>query len=115
MTTLSPQRTRFQRLIAALAASLGHQLRGGWKHRSAVLLALLVGFYAGGNATSYVLPLFPGGRPAMVLAVVVVLELVVRLRGRLVTQAPGLGWRIADNLRIGWVYAVVLEAYKLGT
>jgi hypothetical protein len=39
----------------------------------------------------------------------------VRLRGRLVQGMPGLGWRIVDNLRIGMVYSVVLEAYKLGT
>lgn len=80
-----------------------------------MLLALLVGFYIGGNLTAFLLPLFPGGRPLMVLALVLLLELVVRLRGRLVQEQPGLGWRVADNLRIGLVYAVVLEAYKLGT
>ncbi|MCP9927570.1 DUF565 domain-containing protein [Cyanobium sp. CH-040] len=109
------QRTRFQRLSEGLAELIAGQLRGSWRHRSAVLLALLLGFYAGGNVTSYVLPLFPGGRPAMVLAVVVLLELVVRLRGRMVRDQPGLGWRVVDNLRLGLVYAVVLEAYKLGT
>ena len=109
------QRTRFQRLSAALADLLAGQLRGSWRHRSVVLLALLVGFYVGGNLTSYLLPLFPGGRPLMVLALVLLLELVVRLRGRLVQAQPGLGWRVADNLRVGLVYSVVLEAYKLGT
>jgi dolichol kinase len=91
------------------------QIRGGWRQRSLVWLALLLGFYAGGNVTSYVLPHFPGGRPAMVLTTVVALELLVRLRGRLVIHQPGLAWRLADNLRIGLVYAVVLEAFKLGT
>lgn len=110
-----PQDTRFQRLSSNLAEGLLGQLGGGWRHRSAVLIALLAGFYIGGNLTSYVLPLFPGGRPALVLVLVVGLELVVRLRGRLVSGSPGLGWRIADNLRIGMVYSVVLEAYKLGT
>lgn len=110
-----PQNTRFQRLSASLGEGLLGQLGGGWRHRSAVLIALLAGFYIGGNLTSYVLPLFPGGRPALVLVLVLGLELVVRLRGRLVSGSPGLGWRLADNLRIGMVYAVVLEAYKLGT
>ncbi|WP_369795536.1 hypothetical protein [Synechococcus sp. GFB01] len=36
-------------------------LRGNWRYRSAVLLALLVGFYLGGNLTSFVLMRFPGG------------------------------------------------------
>jgi hypothetical protein len=39
----------------------------------------------------------------------------VRLRGRLAPSQPGLGWVVLDNLRIGAVYAVVLEAFKLGT
>lgn len=110
-----PQSTRFQRFTAGLAELVLGQLRGGWRHGSLVLIALLVGFYIGGNLTAYVLPIVPGGRPALVLMLVVTLELVVRLRGRLVREMPGLGWRIVDNLRIGMVYSVVLEAYKLGT
>jgi hypothetical protein len=90
-------------------------LRGNWGHRSAVLLALLMGFYLGGNLTSFVLMLFPGGRPLMVLSLVVLLELVVRLRGRWLQGEPGPAWLIADNLRIGFVYSIVLEAFKLGT
>lgn len=109
------QTTRFQRFSAAVGNAVIAQLRGSWKHRSAVLLALLVGFYAGGNITAYVLLRFPGGRPALVLAVVLALELLVRLRGRMVSGEPPLLWRVLDNLRIGLVYAVVLEAYKLGT
>jgi hypothetical protein len=46
---------------------------------------------------------------------VLLVELIVRLRGRLVKATPGLGWMVVDNLRIGVVYSVVLEAFKLGT
>jgi hypothetical protein len=48
--------------------------QGNWRHRSAVLLALLVGFYAGSNLTAYFVIVFPGGRPALVLALVILLE-----------------------------------------
>jgi hypothetical protein len=47
--------------------------------------------------------------------VVVLLEMVVRLRTRIVQGRPPLGWLVLDNLRIGLVYAVVLEAFKLGS
>jgi hypothetical protein len=40
---------------------------------------------------------------------------VVRLRSRLVADDPSLAWIVVDNLRIGLVYAVVLEAFKLGS
>jgi len=44
-----------------------------------------------------------------------VIELMVRLRSRFVADRTPLGWLLLDNLRIGLVYAVVLEAFKLGT
>ena len=106
MTRSNLQPTRFNRAIERLGAQLLGNLRGNWRHRSSVVLALLLGFYAGSNVTAYVLLLIPGGRP---------MELVVRLRGRLVRATPGLGWVLVDNLRIGMVYAVVIEAFKLGT
>jgi hypothetical protein len=46
---------------------------------------------------------------------VVVVELMIRLRSRLIRGRPPLGWVLCDNLRIGAVYSVVLEAFKVGT
>lgn len=90
-------------------------MAGNWRHRSAVLLALLGGFYLGANLSAYMLPRFPGGRPALVLALVLALELLVRIRGRWLRGEPGLAWLIGDNMRVGFVYSIVLEAFKLGT
>ena len=39
----------------------------------------------------------------------------VRLRSHVVRSEPSIGWVIADNLRLGVVYSVVFEAFKLGT
>lgn len=80
-----------------------------------MLLALLIGFYLGSNLTAYVLPRFPGGRPLLVLSLVLLIELMVRARGRWLRGEPTLPWLVADNLRVGFVYSVVLEAFKLGT
>jgi hypothetical protein len=96
---LALQRTRFQSLSEQLGQPLLGLVLGNWRHRSAVLLALLAGFYLGGNLTSFVMPL----------------ELLVRIRGRWLRGAPGLAWLIIDNLRVGFVYSIVLEAFKLGT
>ena len=115
MVRLVRQGTRFERFAKAMAAALFGQLRGSWRRRSALILALLLGFYAGNNVTAYLLWRMPGGRPAMVLATVLMLEVIVRLRGRWVSETPPLAWMLLDNLRIGLVYAVVLDAFKLGT
>ena len=56
-----------------------------------------------------------GHRPVVVLIWLLVIEVVVRLRSRLVEDDPSLAWIVVDNLRIGLVYAVVLEAFKLGS
>jgi hypothetical protein len=115
VTRLPLQRTRFNQAAEQFGDLLLGSLRGNWRYRSTLVLALLLGFYAGGNITSFVMLRIPGGRPMAVLLMVLLVELIVRLRGRLVKATPGLGWMVVDNLRIGVVYSVVLEAFKLGT
>ena len=108
------QATRFQALLERLNSLGLNWLRGSWRDRSLALLALLLGIYAGNNLTTYVLFRI-GVRPVVVLGMVVLLELVVRLRSHVVQSRPSLAWVLCDNLRIGLVYAVVLEGFKLGS
>jgi hypothetical protein len=115
MTRLPVQRTRFQGLISRLGSRLTGQVRRSWRTGSLAALALLLGFFAGQNLTSFLLITSPGGRPAVVLSLLLVIETLVRLRSRLVPAEPPLGWVIVDNLRIGATYSIVLEAFKVGT
>jgi len=115
VTRLPLQRTRFNRALERLGSLLLGNLRGNWRYRSSMVLALLLGFYGASNVTAFVLVQIPGGRPMLVVLMVLLVEVMVRLRGRLVPAQPGLGWVVADNLRMGAVYAVVLEAFRLGT
>lgn len=115
MTRLPLQQTRVNRLQAALAQRVVSTLGNSWRDRSLQLLALLLGFYGGANLTSYVNVKISGGRPAAVLVMLLVVEVLVRLRSRFVVGRAPLGWLICDNLRLGAVYAVVLEAFKVGT
>ncbi len=114
MTPPKLQSTRFELLLGQLVRSLVGNWRGNWRRRSLGLLALLVGLYAGSNLTAYYLQMI-GHRPVVVLIWLLVIEIVVCLRSRLVEEDPSLAWIVADNLRIGLVYAVVLEAFKLGS
>lgn len=108
------QRTRYDQL----QQQLGHQLKpvfiGPWKRRSVGALALLVGFFLGSNLTTYYLEKI-GQRPLVVLALVVMIEITVRLRTRVITDPWPISWLALDNLRLGVLYAVVLEAFKLGS
>ena len=112
--TLPLQRTRFDGVQRRAGDLLLGGFRGSWRRRSLAVLALLLGFYAGQNITALWLEQV-GQRPVVVLLLVLLLELMVRVRTRVVGERPGLGWIVADNLRLGLVYAVVLEAFKLGS
>ena len=112
--TLPLQRTRLDGVQRRAGEQLFGGFRGSWRRRSLAVLALLLGFYAGENVTALWLERV-GQRPLVVLTLVLMLELLVRLRTRLVGERPGLGWIVTDNLRLGVVYAVVLEAFKLGS
>lgn len=114
MTRLPLQATRFDRLQRRSGDVLLAGFRGSWRRRSLAVLALLLGFFAGQNVTAFWLTRI-GQRPFVVLGLLLLLEAVVRLRGRLVQQRLPLAWLVIDNLRIGLVYAVVLEAFKLGS
>ncbi len=114
MSPLPVQSTRLQQALESSGRTALSGWRGDWRHRSLALLALLLGLFAGNNVTSFVLYQF-GPRPLAVLLLVVLVELVARLRSHWVRGEPSLGWVLCDNLRIGVVYAVVLEGFKLGS
>ncbi|MEI7664833.1 MAG: DUF565 domain-containing protein [Synechococcaceae cyanobacterium ELA263] len=109
------QQTRLQGVQRRLGDSLLRQLRQSWRAGSLSILSLLIGFYLAQNITAMLLVRFRGGRPLLVLALVLLFELIVRLRTRLVSGPAPLPWVMVDNLRIGTTYAMVFEAFKLGT
>lgn len=115
MSSLPPQRTRLEGLLGQLGRSLLAQLRSSWRGGSLALLALLIGFFAAQNFTSLWMQRLPGGRPVVVLLVVLLVETVVRLRSRWLRAEPSLAWVVADNLRIGFTFSIVYEAFKLGS
>ena len=109
------QRTRLQRLERQFGGNLISQLRRSWRASSLTLLALLLGFYLAQNVSSLLVLKLPGGRPLVVVLIVLLFELLVRVRSRSVSSTPSLGWVLLDNLRLGATYSLVLEAFKLGT
>jgi hypothetical protein len=116
MTIPPQQRTRYAALERRLGRSLLGQLRRSWSHASLALLSLLVGYFLSQNLIALLLVRVPGGRPAVVLTLVLSMELLVRLRTRAQrAEEPPLLWVMLDNLRLGVTYAAVLEAFKLGT
>lgn len=109
------QQTRLQLVLDQLGRNLKAQIGTRWATASTALLALLAGIFLGENLSAILLWKLTGGRPILVLGMVVIYEALVRLRSRVVSDVPPLGWVVIDNLRIGVVFALVLEAFKLGS
>lgn len=116
MTPPPLQQTRYAAFERWLVGGLLDQLRRSWRGGSLALLALLIGYYLGQNLLTLLVLRLPGGRPVVVLLVMLASEVLVRLRTRLLVEgARPLAWVMLDNLRIGATFACVLEAFKLGT
>lgn len=115
MTGSPLQSTRLEQVQQRLAAITRAQVGERWATTSVTMLALLGGLFLGQNLSSILLWKVVGGRPMVVLGLVISHELLVRIRSRAVVGVPSLGWVLIDNLRIGVVFAFVLEAFKLGS
>ncbi len=115
MSGSPPQHTRLEQLQQRWGRSLKAQIGERWATASVAMLALLAGIFLGQNVASILVWKISGGRPIVVLALVITHEALVRLRSRTVEDNPSLGWVLVDNLRIGVVFALVLEAFKLGS
>ncbi|MEB3200246.1 MAG: DUF565 domain-containing protein [Synechococcaceae cyanobacterium] len=115
MNSPPPQPTRYEALQNRLGERATALLRRSWRGASLAMLGLLGGFWLGQNISTLLLVWTPGNRPAVALAMLVVIELLVRLRSNRRVDEPGLIWVVLDNLRLGATYAVVLEAFKLGS
>lgn len=109
------QQTRLEQMQQRWGRVITAQIGRRWATASTALLALLAGIFLGENLSSVLLWKVTGGRPIVVLGLVLGHELLVRLRTRAIADLPPLGWVMADNLRIGVVFALVLEAFKLGS
>lgn len=109
------QQTRLEKVLDQLGRNLRAQIGTRWATASTALLALLAGIFLGENLSAILLWKLTGGRPILVLGMVVVYEVLVRLRTRAVSDVPSLSWVVIDNLRMGVVFALVLEAFKLGS
>ncbi len=111
---MTQQRTKWNNLQNKISSYLLDSFLGSWRRRSIALIALLAGFYVGSNITVYFLEQ-TGTRPLVVLIMVSIIELLIRLRTLVDIDDWPITWLLIDNLRIGVVYAVVLEAFKLGS
>ncbi len=107
------QQTRFQRLILGSAERLQEWSTNPWRRLSLLLIVLLLSFVLGG-ALGSISGTLSALDPLSALICVLVIELAARARGPLLRQHKQvLGASLLDMARIGLLYGLLLDGFKL--
>ncbi len=108
------QQTNLNKLLVKSLNSLSITFSGPWSRRSIGLISLLMGYSLGINFSAYYLDKI-GQRPFAVMIMVFLIEITVRLRAINKSKILPIIFYSIDNIRLGLVYSIVLEAFKLGS
>jgi hypothetical protein len=116
VTNLQPrpfQQTRFQQRVAEAPLQLQRWARNPWRRLSLQLIVLLLSFSIGGVVASIAGQLSQID-PVGALLCVLVIELAIRARGPLLRRSTHtLGLNLLDMARIGLLYGLLLDGFKL--
>ena len=107
------QRTRFSLLSRRIFVIVFGFLNLSWKDKSINLISFLIGYFLFAN---FITKFITEGKNELVMVPIIILtiELIIRSKPKSSSSVYYI-WSIIDKLRIGATYALVLEAFKLGS
>ena len=105
------QKTKFREFIDSLIFIINPVISDSWSKRSLLLLSLLFGFYFTNSFLSFLLDKSVN---TIFLAIIILLIMELVIRSYLIPKLT-IPVMIINNIRIGSTYALILEAYKLGS
>ena len=107
------QKTKFSSINDQFNKLMFGFLSSSWKSKSINILSVLTGYFLFANfATKFI----SEGRNELIMVpiIILVIELIIRSKPTTSSNLFNL-WLIVDKIRIGATYAVILEAFKLGS
>ena len=107
------QKTNFSRLTEQLNNLLIGFFRSTWKSKSIGLISVLTGYFLFAN---FLTKFISEGRNELLMipVIIILFEIIIRMKP-LRKSNIYLLWMLLDKIRIGAVYALILEAFKLGS
>ena len=107
------QKTRFAVFYNSLNLDLIGFLKSSWKYKALNLLSILFGYFLFAN---FITKFISEGKNELLMIplIIILFEIIVRLRP-LKKSNIFIIWKLIDKVRIGAVYALILEAFKLGS
>ena len=108
------QKTNFSSFLDSIYKFINPIISDSWSKRSVLLLSLLFGFYFTNSFLSFLLD---KSINTIVLAVFLILFMELIIRSTLLLKYSNLTLIVLsiNNFRIGSSYALILEAFKLGS
>ena len=107
------QKTNFSKIYEQLYDLLFGFLISSWKSKSVNIIAVLTGYFLFAN---FITKFISEGKNELIMVpiIILIIELIIRLRPSTNSSLFNL-WSVVDKIRIGGTYAVILEAFKLGS
>jgi len=107
------QKTNFSRIIYRLNNLLFGFLSDTWRAKSIGLISVLAGYFLFAN---FLTKFISEGKNELIMVPIIILfiEIIVRTKPNSSSKFYDL-WLVVDKLRIGSIYAIILEAFKLGS
>ena len=107
------QKTKFSRINDQFNNLLFGFLSSSWKSKSINIISVLFGYFLFAN---FVTKFISEGKNELIMVpiIILIIEFIIRIRPSQNSSLFNL-WSIFDKVRIGATYAVILEAFKLGS
>ena len=107
------QKTNFSKITYQLNNLFFGFLSNTWKTKSSGLISVLIGYCLFAN---FLTKFISEGKNELIMVpiIIVFIEIIIRIKPDESSKFYYL-WTVVDKLRIGAIYAVILEAFKLGS
>tara|TARA_Y100000766_G_scaffold237747_1_gene214039 strand:+ start:692 stop:1018 length:327 start_codon:yes stop_codon:yes gene_type:complete len=107
------QKTNFSKVLDQLNIFLTGFFRSSWRSKSIGLISVLSGYFLFAN---FLTKFISEGKNELIMVPVIIIfiEFIIRIKPSNKSRFFNL-WTIIDRVRIGASYAIILEAFKLGS
>ena len=107
------QKTNFSRITYQINNLFFGFLSDTWRSKSLNLISVLTGYFLFAN---FLTKFISEGKNELIMVpiIIFVIEIIIRVKPATSSKFYYL-WTVVDKLRIGAIYAVILEAFKLGS
>jgi len=107
------QKTRFTVFYDSLNLVFLSFLKSSWKDKALNLISILFGYFLFAN---FITKFISEGKNELIMIpiIIILFEVIIRMKP-LRKSSVYILWMLIDKIRIGAVYALILEAFKLGS